>query len=76
MKNRSQYSLTEYTVCTELPISLTVGLVSDLHESDPKEVLSLLRQGKPDMIMNLPPQDDRHFGRRQYSIGSQMGESL
>lgn len=60
MKNRSQYILTEYTVCTKLSISLKVGLVSDLHESDPKEVLSLLRQGKPDMIMVPGDTFERH----------------
>lgn len=43
--------LTEYTVPSGLPEKLTLGLVSDLHERDPKEVLKLLRQGNPDFIM-------------------------
>ena len=60
MKNKSQYILTEYTVFTRLSKPLTVGLVSDLHESDPKEVLSLLRQGKPDMIMVPGDTFERH----------------
>lgn len=45
------FVLTKYRVLTGLPLSLTIGLVSDLHEQDAGHVLALLRQAGPDMIM-------------------------
>lgn len=57
---KSKYSLTEYTVKAGLPGKLKLGLISDLHERDPQEVLALLRQGKPDVIMVAGDTFERH----------------
>lgn len=43
--------LTEYSLPAGLPERLTLGLVTDLHEHEPKKVLDLLGKCKPDLIM-------------------------
>lgn len=58
MKNK--FVLTEYTVTAGLPGKLTIGLISDLHEHDPQEVLALLRKGKPNVIMVAGDTFERH----------------
>lgn len=57
-----KYVLTEYVISAGMPSSLTIGLVSDLHECDPGEVLALLRQGRPDLIMVAGDTFERHEG--------------
>lgn len=57
---KSKYVLTEYTVPAGLPKKLTLGLVSDLHECVPDEILELLRQGNPDFIMVAGDTFERH----------------
>lgn len=57
---KDNYVLTEYTVTAGLPEKLTLGLVADLHECDPEEVLMLLRQGNPDLIMVAGDTFERH----------------
>ncbi len=43
--------LTQYQIHTSLPASITVALVADLHEHDPKPLLHLIKQAKPDLIL-------------------------
>lgn len=57
---RDDCVLTEYRVYADLPAKLTLGLVSDLHECNPGEVLALLRQGKPDLILVAGDTFERH----------------
>lgn len=52
--------LTEYTVDAGLPKRLTLGLVSDLHEQEPEQVLELLCRGKPDLILVPGDTFERH----------------
>lgn len=61
---KDKFILTEYKVAAGLPGKLTLGLISDLHEHDPQEVLALLRQGKPDMIMVAGDTFERHGSDR------------
>lgn len=61
---KDKFILTEYKVTAGLPGKLTLGLISDLHEHDPQEVLALLRQGKPDMIMVAGDTFERHGSDR------------
>lgn len=70
---KDQYVLTEYTIPASLPEKLTLGLVSDLHESDPKEVLALLRQGNPDVIMVVGDTFERHGMGKDTQITSAEG---
>lgn len=48
---KDKYVLTEYALPAGLSQNLTIGLVSDIHERNMEEILALLRQGKPDLIM-------------------------
>lgn len=57
---KDNFVLTEYTVAAGLPEKLTLGLVSDLHESEPEKVLTLLRKGNPDFIMVTGDTFERH----------------
>ena len=57
---KDKFILTEYKVTAGLPGKLTLGLIFDLHEHDSQEVLALLRQGKPDMIMVAGDTFERH----------------
>lgn len=61
---KDKFILTEYKVAAGLSGKLTLGLISDLHEHDPQEVLALLRQGKPDMIMAVGDTFERHGSGR------------
>lgn len=56
--------LTEYRITTHLPYSLKLGLVSDLHESDPEDALILLKKEAPDLIMIAGDTLERHGGTK------------
>lgn len=51
MSRKETLVLTEYTLPANLPGKLTLGIVSDLHEHEMSEVLALLREEHPDLIM-------------------------
>lgn len=57
---------TEYTIHSPLSTSLTIGLVTDLHDHDPGEVLQILTEAKPDVIALVGDTLERY----------QYGESL
>lgn len=57
---KEKFVLSEYTIPAGLQGKLTIGLVSDLHESDPREALRCLHQGKPDLIMVAGDTFERH----------------
>lgn len=48
---KQKYVLTEYRITTDLPQSISLGLVSDLHEHQSQEIIALLQKEKPDLIM-------------------------
>ena len=51
---------TEYTIHCPASPPLTIGLVTDLHERNPAEVLNLLRYAKPDVIAVAGDTLERH----------------
>ena len=65
--------LTEYTISSGLPRRLVLGLVSDLHESDPKDVLEILRKISPDLILVAGDTFERHGGTKDTQRGSDEG---
>lgn len=56
----NQCVLTEYILYADLPEGLTLGVVSDLHEQEPEQVLELLRLGRPDIIFVPGDTFERH----------------
>lgn len=67
--------LTEYTIDSSLTAPLTLGLVSDLHECDPQQVLSLLRQGSPDLIVVSGDTFERHEECKNTLVGIKEGKA-
>lgn len=65
--------LTEYMVDAGLLHRLDIGLVSDLHESNPDEVLTLLRKCSPDLIMVAGDTFERHGTGRETQRMSDEG---
>lgn len=77
---REKMVLTEYdinrnkcnsTIYENLAPTITIALVTDLHEYDPTEVLQLLKQASPDMICIAGDTFERHGSGKKRESGSQ-----
>lgn len=60
--------LTEYTIRSGLPEPLTLALAADFHEREPEEVLRVLRQQRPDLIMIAGDTLERYSNSRESRI--------
>lgn len=57
---KESFVLTEYQWNTGFPQRITLALVTDLHEHDPSQVLPLIRQAKPDLVLVAGDTFERH----------------
>lgn len=71
-----KFILTKYYVPANLPKDITLALVTDLHEREPGNVLDLLKQSKPDMIMVVGDTFERHDEGKDSQESKEQGMTL
>lgn len=79
---KENFVLTEYQLEAPLPHPITLVLITDLHEHEPSQVLSLLKQVTPDLILVAGDTFERHESgadprsRKDYGVLSRMAHSV
>lgn len=66
----SKAVLTEYSITTEYPVlqPLTIAHVSDLHERQAEDILTMLRNARPDLVFVTGDTLERYDNRPQYNF--------